>query len=88
MSKIGRPKKFDKQIWYNMLIPEDLKGNQEFYKYMRKCRDNYIAGKIENIDTEILEKMIPLFIENKIEIDLKDDEIERIKRLYEVIKSA
>lgn len=45
MSKVGRPKKFDKQIWYNMLIPEDLKGNQEFYKYMRTCRDNYIKGK-------------------------------------------
>ena len=87
MSKVGRPKKFDKQVWYNMLIPEDLKGNPEFYRYMRKCRDNYITGEIENIDSEILNKMIPKFIEKEIELDLEDNEIERIKQLYEVIKS-
>ncbi|MBA7492898.1 hypothetical protein ES702_03451 [subsurface metagenome] len=84
MSKIGRPKKFDKQIWYNMLIPEDLKGNLEFYKYMRNCRDNYIAGKNENIDTEILKKMIPEFIEKGIKLETTT-EIED-KRIMELIE--
>ena len=88
MSKIGRPKKFDKQIWYNMLIPEDLKGNQEFYKYMRNCRDNYITGKIENIDSEILKKMIPAFLESDYDFPFSDNEQIRLKEIYEMVKNG
>lgn len=76
MSKIGRPKKFDKQIWYNMLIPEDLKGNQEFYEYMRKCRDNYIAGKNFVDKKEDLLKELYEFMTNKTKITKKVTEID------------
>jgi len=35
------------------------------------------------IDTEILKKMIPEFAKANLEVDLKDNEINRIKDLYE-----
>jgi len=35
-----------------------------------------------NIDAEILKKMIPEFIKNGIELDLNNNEIERVKKLY------
>jgi len=87
MSKVGRPELFEEKVWYNLIIPKSLKGDKEFYKYMRNCRDNYISGKIkENIDSEIIKKFIPGFLESDYDFPLTDKEQARIKELYEVMK--
>ena len=87
MSKIGRPRKFDKQVWYNMLIPEDLKGNQEFYKYIRKCRDNYITGKNFTGKKEALVKELYEFMTNKMKITEKmsETDMKLIEKIEEML---
>lgn len=47
---------------------------------IRNCLD-----KKESIDTRILKKLIPVFIEKDIEIDLLEEEIHRIEELYHEI---
>ena len=41
-----------------------------------------VEMKIEELDIQILKKMIPEFIKNGIEVDLSKNEIERVKELY------
>lgn len=41
-----------------------------------------LSGIKDNLDTQILKKLIPKFIEHDIEIDLLESEINRIEELY------
>ncbi|MBA7492064.1 hypothetical protein ES702_02613 [subsurface metagenome] len=85
MSKLGRPLKYgEKMVVATVKVPESRR--KEIQEALPDLVEQYIEEI--SIDTEILKKMIPVFIENKIEIELEDNEIERIKQLYEVIKSV
>lgn len=88
MSKLGRPLKYgEKLVVATVKVPESRK--KEIQEILPDLVEQYINGITSiSIDSDILKKMIPAFIKNGIEIDLEDNEIERIKELYEVIKSA
>lgn len=86
MSKIGRPKLYDeKTTVFTMKIPESKK--EDLSEYLYECRNNYLEGKIKkSIDTEILKKMIPAFIDAGIKLD-STTEIED-KRIMELIQEC
>jgi hypothetical protein len=46
------------------------------------------SGNVNTLDTQILKKLIRPFIKNGIRIVLAEEEINRIKELYEEIKNA
>ncbi len=45
----------------------------------------YTIKKNNSFDTQILKKMIPLFLENDLDLDLSEEEFNRVKELYEEI---
>ena len=47
----------------------------------RYCLYEAVDNKIQ-LDTQILIKMIPEFVKNEIEVDLENNELERVKELY------
>lgn len=54
-------------------------------KDKEKQENALLYGRNDNLDTQILKKLIPIFIEKDIEIDLLESEINRIEELYDQI---
>ena len=61
-------------------------GTDNRYKIW-KLKNKIYNENIESFDTQILIKMIRPFVENNIGLDLENDEIERIKTLWEEINT-
>ena len=53
--------------------------------FIRIAISKYFLKESE-LDTEILRKMIPVFVDAGIELDLEQEEISRIQELYEEVK--
>ena len=71
----------------NFPILKQIRINQEqAEKWDSKAIRNFLEGneisKNNSLDTQILLKMIPAFIESGIKINLEEQEIERIKQLW------
>lgn len=58
----------------NLIKSKEKKGRYQVYTAIEKGETNF--------DAEILKKMIPEFIKKGIEIDLDNNEIERVRELY------
>ena len=86
MSKLGRPLKYgEKMVVATVKVPESRR--KEIQEALPDLVEQYIEGIISiSIDTEILKKMIPGFIESDYDFPLTDKEQARIKELYEVMK--
>ncbi len=81
---MGRTKKFnEKSKVLTIRVPESQ------YNTIKSTIENIIENKYvsendpeDTLDTLILKKMIPEFIKYDIEIELDNNEIERVKSLY------
>ena len=68
------------RVYVNRLMKDNLIN--KIGKKNRYVLYTVIEKESNTLDTEILKKMIPAFIQNEIELDLSNKQIERVKELY------
>ncbi len=68
------------RVYIHRLLKDNL--IKEIGKKNRYCIYSAIEKELTSLDTQILIKMIPEFIKNQIELDLSENEIERVRKLY------